>query len=102
MIIYVYCFEFNTTGHSGQKCEFAPVTTPATTPAPLRCSDCVETGTQYCTANNGIYSCVCKTGKPHLSVSEYQIMIINDITRRKKFELYQIQVTLELSVKLHL
>ena len=47
-------------GYAGMKCEAMSGTTTA---APLKCSDCSTAGTQYCTSNNGIFQCVCKTGK---------------------------------------
>ena len=45
-------------GYSGTKCDQQI----ATTPSPLKCSDCVTSGTQYCTSNNGVFQCVCNTG----------------------------------------
>ena len=45
-------------GYSGQKCDVFS----STTVAPLKCSDCSSVGTQYCTSNNGVFQCVCKTG----------------------------------------
>ena len=44
------------TGYSGKKCDQQSTT-------PLKCSDCVSAGTQYCTSNNGVFQCVCKTGE---------------------------------------
>ena len=52
------CTAHSPLGYSGQKCDQQA----GTTVAPFKCSDCVTAGTQYCTSNNGIVQCVCKTG----------------------------------------
>ena len=56
-------------GFMGKKCE---TSAGATTAAPLKCSDCASTGTQYCTADGGVFYCVCKTGKKW----DYESMIV--------------------------
>ena len=64
VVLFLLCSALS--GFSGTKCE---ISAAATTVAPaLKCSDCVSTGTEYCTSSNGLFSCKCKAGDHRIKV----------------------------------
>ena len=83
-------------GYSGQKCDVFG----STTVAPLKCSDCSSAGTQYCTSNNGVFQCVCKTGKQIRNgmIRTIQFMLITSASENISSFILILQATLVKSV----